>query len=241
MASVTSLGDNMSYSIEVTGMSSSGIVVVQIPENAAADAAGNLSNASTSSHNMILWELPDSISPSVTINQAEGQMDPCSDDAICFMIEFSEPVDDFTYSDISFEGSTAEGPLTASVAEVRDNMVYTATVTGMTGAGIVKASIPAGAAADAAGNYSLESTSTDNMVEWIPRGYNIAITMPENIQYSDKTNISAKLTDTGVPVPGKILTFSLNGTVIGRVQTDVYGIAALKGYGITLRQGEYPV
>ncbi len=75
---------------------------------------------------------------------------------------FSEPVTGFTASDISFAGSTVGGTLVAGVTGSGAN--YTVTVSGMTGNGTVVASIPAGAAPDAAGNASTASTSTDNTV-----------------------------------------------------------------------------
>ncbi len=75
---------------------------------------------------------------------------------------FSEPVTGFTASDISFAGSTVGGTLLAGVTG--SGTTYTVTVSGMTGNGTVVASIPAGAAHDAAGNPNTASTSTDNTV-----------------------------------------------------------------------------
>ena len=63
---------------------------------------------------------------------------------------------------MSFVGSTVGGTLAAAVSGTGPS--YTVTVTGMSGTGTVVASIPAGAASDAAGNASLASTSTDNTV-----------------------------------------------------------------------------
>ena len=69
-----------------------------------------------------------------------------------------------TASDISFAGSTAGGVLAAAVSG--SGTSYTVAVTGMTTAGLVRASIPAGAAADLAGKATAASTSTDNSVLW---------------------------------------------------------------------------
>ena len=104
----------------------------------------------------------DKTAPSVTINQAAGQADPTSASPINFTVTFSETVTGFAASDISFAGSTVGGTLTAVVTGT--GPTYNVAVSGMTGTGNVVASVPAGAATDAAGNASLVSTSTDNTV-----------------------------------------------------------------------------
>ena len=55
-------------------------------------------------------------SPTVTIDQAAGQADPTNASPINFTVVFSETVDGFTGSDVSFSGSTAPGTLTAVVS-----------------------------------------------------------------------------------------------------------------------------
>src|SRR5207247_4744922 len=75
----------------------------------------------------------------------------------------SEPVTGFTASDVTFTGSTVGGgTLVATI--LGTGPTYSVSVTGMSGSGTVVASIPAGAAQDAAGNSSQTSTSTDNTV-----------------------------------------------------------------------------
>ena len=107
---------------------------------------------------------PDTVRPSVTMNQAVGQADPANTSLINFTVVFSEQVTGFTASDISFAGSTVGGTLTAAVTGT--GPTYNVAVSGMTGAGNLVASIPVGAATDAAGNASLASTSTDNTVAY---------------------------------------------------------------------------
>src|SRR5690606_14911491 len=97
--------------------------------------------------------------PSVTINQSSGQADPTNASPIIFDVVFSKPVTGFDGSDISFAGSTVGGTLSSAVAGSGAN--YTVTVTGMSGAGIVVASIPEGSAVDSAGTGNTASTSTD--------------------------------------------------------------------------------
>ena len=107
----------------------------------------------------------DKTAPSVTITQAAGQADPTTTSPINFTATFSETVTGFAANDISFAGSTVGGTLTAVVTGT--GPTYNVAVSGMTGAGNVVASVPAGAATDAAGNASLVSTTgTDNTVTY---------------------------------------------------------------------------
>jgi parallel beta-helix repeat protein len=102
--------------------------------------------------------------PTVTIDQAIAQADPTLADPIAFSVTFSAPVTGFTAAGVSLAGSTAAGVLTASVTG--SGASYTVLVSGMTGNGFVVASIPAGAATDAAGDPSAASTSADNVVSF---------------------------------------------------------------------------
>jgi hypothetical protein len=150
-------GSGASYTVSVTGMSGTGSVLASIPAGAAADLAGNLSLASTSTDNTVTF----GSAPTVTLNQAIGQADPTNAPPILYTVVFSQPVTGFTASDVSLAGSTVGGTLAASVTG--SGASYTVAITGMTGAGTVVASIPAGAAANGPFN-SLASTSTDNTV-----------------------------------------------------------------------------
>jgi hypothetical protein len=107
------------------------------------------------------WVLPPTTPPSVTINQAAGQADPTSTAPITFTAVFSEPVSDFTGSDVTING-TAGGSKTVTVTG--GPSTYTVAVNGLTSSGTVIATIPAGGATDAAGNGNTASTSTDNTV-----------------------------------------------------------------------------
>jgi uncharacterized repeat protein (TIGR01451 family) len=101
--------------------------------------------------------------PTVTINQAAGQTDPAITAPINFSVVFSEPVTGFTSDDLSFAGS--QGGHRSLVATVTGSEAsYTIAVSGMTRAGQVEVSIPAGAAVDSGGNSSAASSSTDNSI-----------------------------------------------------------------------------
>jgi hypothetical protein len=151
-------GDGPTYTVSIRGMTGSGTVIASIPAGAAQDVAGNSSLASTSTDNRVTF---DATPPSVTINQADDQLDPATSGPIRFAVVFSRAVTSFSGADVEISG-TAPGPLTATVSG--DGSTYTVSISGMTGSGTVIASIPAGAAQDVAGNSNSASTSTDNSV-----------------------------------------------------------------------------
>ncbi len=105
--------------------------------------------------------------PTATVGQAAGQLDPTSFLPIVFTIVFSEAVTGFgdDPSDVSFVGSTAGGTLAANVTGSGDT--YQVEVTGMTTNGLVKVSVPAGAAEDGGGNPSEAAIPGDNSVQYL--------------------------------------------------------------------------
>ncbi|HYG94411.1 MAG TPA: glycine-rich protein [Nocardioides sp.] len=157
-------GSGSSYTVRVAGMNGPGTIVVSVPAEAAQDAAGNWSTASTSTDDTVTYA-PDVTHPTVTINQAAGQEDPTSVATVRFAVVFSEPVADFTATDVSMEGYAPNAVVTSVSGS---GTTYTVTVTGMTGPGTVTAVVPAGAAHDAAGNSNALSTSSDNTVTFDP-------------------------------------------------------------------------
>jgi hypothetical protein len=155
-------GTGPSYNVAVTGMTGQGNVQLFVKPSTVLDVATGLIPNSQSNIAVVAY---DAIAPTVTINKAIGQADPTSTAPITFTVVFSEDVLGFLASDIVFTGSTAAGTLVASLSGT--GPVYTIQVTGMTGDGDVRASVPASAAVDLAGNPSAASTSTDNIVAWI--------------------------------------------------------------------------
>src|SRR5687768_3039905 len=156
--SATVSGGPTSYTVAVSGMTTSGTVTASIAAGAAQDAAGNNSSASTSSDNSVSF---DAARPTVSINQAAAQADPTGASPITFTAVFSEAVSGFSAADVTI-GGTAGGGKSTTVSG--GPSTYTVAVSGMTTSGTVTANIAAGAAQDAAGNTSTASTSTDNQV-----------------------------------------------------------------------------
>jgi len=160
------LGANVSggptvFQVDISGMTTSGDVVVGIAAGAAQDGIGNLSTVSNQA--TVGWvQVVDSSKPDVSIDQAGGQADPTNVASVAFTVVFTEPVSGFTDSDLDFTGSTVGGTLAAAVAG--GPTTYIVTVTGMTGGGTVVVSVPAGVAQDAAANTNNASTSSDSSV-----------------------------------------------------------------------------
>ncbi|HTR75096.1 MAG TPA: hypothetical protein VMH33_07530 [Solirubrobacterales bacterium] len=162
---VSGAGGSTTYTVVISGMTTAGVVIASIPAGAAEGASGAQSLASTSTDHTVSWA-PETTSPTATINQAAGQADPTSSPTIEFTATFSTAVVGFTAADVSLAGSTATGNLILQVTG--GPTVYTVTVAGMSGAGTVVASIPAGAAQGSGGHQSQASTSTDDSVSWAP-------------------------------------------------------------------------
>ena len=159
-ATVTAV-DGDSYDVAVTGMTTSNnTVVASVTAAKAVDAAGNANTASTSTDNSVLYDVT---APTVTVEQAAGQVDPTNGSPIQFAVQFSEPVSGFATGDVSLSGSA--GATTATVTAV-DGDTYNVAVSDMATNGTVVASLAATKAADAAGNANTASTSTDNTVTY---------------------------------------------------------------------------
>jgi hypothetical protein len=195
-------GSGSDYTVTVTGMAGRGNVVASVKAGAAVTSTGQGNKASTSTDNTVLF---DGISPTVTINQAQGQADPTIVSSVQFDVTFSEPVTGFGQEDVSLAGSTAGGTLSVSVTGGAAS--YTVTVTGMTTSGLVVASIPADGAADGAGNKNLVSTSSDNSVEFLNKGI---ITFPEPVFTVSEEDVTKSVT----------VTVTRSGQTDGKVTID---------------------
>jgi len=147
--------DNITFTVNVSGMTSSGTVQLSIPAAAAeSTATSDDNNASTSLDNSVVFHA----TPTVTVSEAPGQADPTSDIELNIRAVFSEPVSGFDNTDVTLGGS-ASGPYTILVASV-NSTTYDIAVTGMTTEGTVTLTVDAMAAtADTGGQPNLESNT----------------------------------------------------------------------------------
>ena len=130
--------------------SSDGAVTVQVPANAAQDAAGNGNTASNS-----ISVTFDGTVPTVTI---EGVSDPDTSSPVDFTVTFSEDVTGFTASDVVVTGS-AFTTGTPVVVITGGQTVYNVAVSGMNQTGNVAITIAANMVIDTSGNGNTASTA----------------------------------------------------------------------------------
>ncbi len=147
-------GAGPSYTVTVSGATGPGTITATIPAGVTLDGLNAPNTASTSTDNTVTL-----FRPTVTINQAAAQADPANAQPVVFDVVFSAPVTGFTGADVNLAASTAPGALSAVVGGAGAN--YTVSVSGLTGPGLVVASIPAGVT-NGIGNQA--STSVDDTV-----------------------------------------------------------------------------
>jgi hypothetical protein len=110
----------------------------------------------------------------VQLEQAASQADPTNAATIHFTATFSEPVLNFTATDITLSGSA--NPANAILTEIfpQDGTTFDIAVSGMGGDGTVTAAIDAGKVQDAAGNSNSASASDDNQVTYDTHGPDVS-------------------------------------------------------------------
>jgi hypothetical protein len=140
--------DNQVFTVVIGGFTQPGVVSVSVAAGAATDAAGNPSVALPTTVVM------DGIRPTVAITSPDGPLPRPFANTLNVTFTFSEPVTGFTANDIVVAG-TAGGKVIAFNAV--SSTVYTATLGEFAQPGTVTVFVPAGAAADAAGNPNLEA------------------------------------------------------------------------------------
>ncbi len=159
LPSISVIGAGTTYTVSVTGMASGETVAATLAAGVAHDAAGNASNASTSTDNTVTYNTS---AFNVTINQAAGQADPANTLPINFTVVFSAATTDFATGDVTLSGTA--GATTATVTG--SGTTYNVSVSGMTTNGTVIATIAGGVATDTATNPNVASISTDNTVTY---------------------------------------------------------------------------
>ncbi len=229
-ASVSGSGKN--YTVSITSLTTDGTVIPAIAPGALTDAAGNPNTASVSSDAQVLI---DTTPPTVSVEQAAGQSDPCNSLPIRFAVQFSEVVIGFDASDVQVQSGTG--------------LAYTVTGAGATyeievsaaNDGVVSVSVPAGAATDAAGHSNLVSTSVDNAVTLNTTPPAIALSAPSpavtrsgpvsfTVTYASAAAITLTNTDVVVDATGTAAAGSITVTGTGLLSRTVT-LAGLNGNG----------
>ncbi len=164
----------------------------------------------------------------LALNQFALQVDPATNSPVEFTAEFAQSVTDFTGSDISFAGSTVSGNLVATVKQ--GPSLFRIEVTGMTSAGIIRVSIPAGVAFSVNGNLPNDaSESSDNTVTYLVP----AITCPSNKIVSTDPGICAAVVNNIDPVvtpSGAAVNYRIeNGGIITTGFGSASGVSFARG------------
>ncbi|MBK6404038.1 MAG: hypothetical protein IPF66_02785 [Holophagales bacterium] len=226
------------FRVAVSGMSGTGTVAAKLQAGAFLDQALNPNAASADA--VINF---DDDKPTVAITAAAGQPDPTSDAQIEFEVTFSENVTGFTdpLTDLVLGGSAL--PTSASITG--GPAVYTVTVTGMSVAGAVTLSVPAGAAQDAA-LLDNEASPAPAIVQWeLPSATQLAYVQQPTDAAAEATIVPAvtvQLQDAGanpVAIAGTTITLTLtsgNGTLSGTASrvTNASGLATFDDLSIDL-------
>ena len=186
--------------IIVTGAVSDGqFVQADILANAATDPAGNGSLESTTTDNRITV---DTISPTVTVEQAINQPDPTASLPLNYTVTFSEPVVFETFGGFFFDGSGADMSK-ATIQVTGSGAIYNVAVNGVeANSRTVTLSLLSRVAHDALGNQNLRSTSIDNTITLDNVGPSVTVSVP-NTQRSLTARLPVNFTVTfSEPVSG---------------------------------------
>jgi Bacterial Ig-like domain len=156
--------DSTHYAVSVNGLktggSGDGTVGVKVKAGAVTDPAGNANTVSNTAS--VTW---DRTAPTVTVNQKSGQADPTGSLPIRYTVTFSESVNGFDAGDLTRGGTATGGGVAVTGSGASYEIAVTDPGSNLT-SGTISFTIGAGKAADAAGNSSAASTSTDNTVTY---------------------------------------------------------------------------
>jgi hypothetical protein len=158
------LGDRKNFNLSATSIAQNGTVTPSVNAGQVTDDVGNPNLASSLPNPTV--DFNDNVRPGVTVNQANGQLDPATALPIRFTVVFSEPINTtvFTPSDITQNGTASN--ITWTITDTGDHKTFTIAATIVTGGGTLIPSIRANQVTDLVGNSNTASTSTDNTVTY---------------------------------------------------------------------------
>ncbi len=147
-------GGPLNYTIDVSGMTNAGTVIVSIAQNLMTDAVGNLNVQSINTYNTVVY---DNIKPDVTVGSSSTS--PTSEIQIPIDIVFSKLVTDFEISDINISNGTI-----GSLTEIETGIHWEGVIIPIS-VGIINVQVPADAASDVIGNYN--NASNHFQIEYV--------------------------------------------------------------------------
>ncbi len=147
--------------VPVSGLYSATTVTALTSNTYAITATATDQSLNASAASAPLSMIIDTIAPTVTLNQAAGQVDPTTGTSIDYTVTFSSPVYAFTGSTLTLTGTAG-----ATAFAISGSGPYNVAVSGMTKSGTVIPALASGAAKDMAGNLSSTATYTDRTVTY---------------------------------------------------------------------------
>ncbi len=175
---------NTTYNVAVSGMKSSGTVIARIDAGKAHDVAGNPNTASSSTDNIVAYDIT---APTVTITSTATS--PTKNSPIPMTATFSKTVIGFSLSSITV-GNGAASNLQGN------GTVYTFDVT-PSGQGTVTVNIPAGAAHDEAGNVNTAATQFSVIYDSIQPTITISSPSNNTLLNTSTVAVSGTASDSG--------------------------------------------
>ncbi|MBN2756641.1 MAG: gliding motility-associated C-terminal domain-containing protein [Bacteroidales bacterium] len=139
-------GGPLNYTIEVSGMTNDGTVLINIPADQLTDNAGNLNLASNNIQNQVIY---DTEKPEITISSTETS--PTSLVLIPFSVDFTEEVTNFDINDIEITNGSID-----NLNSVISNKKWTGEITPIS-EGIISLQISDNKAFDLATNGNIAS------------------------------------------------------------------------------------
>lgn len=141
----TVTGAGTTYNVAVSGTTGNGTVIATIAAGKATDSSGNTNTASTSTDNMVTYDVT---VPGCAITRTGGS--PTNAASVQFSVLFSEAVTNFAADDVVLTGTAPGKIITGFIANTASN--FTVTVGNITGGGTVTIAVADGSCIDAAGN-----------------------------------------------------------------------------------------
>ena len=251
---ITDSGDHKTFTLSAIAVATAATGTIQptIVAGAVDDLAGNGNIPNTSADNTVTFNGADA--PSVTINQAAGQVDPTNVLPIKFTVVFSEAIipSTFTPPDI-IQNGTATG-VTWAITDSGDHTNFSLSATVVTGAGSLKPFIDINRVLDLVSINNTASTSTDNTVLYDITGPFVTVnqaggqadpatTLPIKftVLFSEPINpstfTSADITQSGTAIvntwaspadSGDHMSFTISARALSRNGTIIPSIAAGK-------------
>ncbi|MCB0391607.1 MAG: hypothetical protein KDD58_09955 [Bdellovibrionales bacterium] len=166
-------GQAFSISLDISSLEDDNITVHVTHSNAGATSTGNDS----------VTLLKDTIGPSVQIEQSvsesvgtcvfAAQADPTVVTPIEYKVTFDEPINvsSFIVGDITNAGAGGATTLTWTIANCGDDKNFSLKATAVVGNGTIIPNIASGEVEDVNGNANSGSTSTDNLVNYVPNTF----------------------------------------------------------------------